>query len=138
MGKLFLIMLLLAFFLLLYIYTSTTYKGPTAIEMFAEASKLIPSDKIVVFQGNGIPDVPVEPSQPDQNDTSAPAVDGTDNGPRSKFLFAYNECKPECCGTAGGYACNGGCPCLTEEQKAFAYGRGKNNRPGKCYYDEGI
>lgn len=123
------------FFLLLYIYARKHQPGK---EFFVDSSdnKLIPTDKLVVVQGNGIPDVPIEPSKPDTNDNSSPSVDGTEEGPRSKFLFAYNQCKPSCCATSGGYTCNGGCPCMTKDQQKFAYSRGYNHRPNKCSYDE--
>ena len=80
---------------------------------------LIAPEKTVVVQGNGVPDIPIEPTAYDANDESAPSVDGTIDGPRSKFLFAFNECKPECCGSSGGYMCEGGCPCLTDKQKTY-------------------
>ena len=97
MGKLFLILLLLVFIMLLYVYVGSS----KTIEKFVDTAgaTLIPADKVVVIQGMGVPDVPIEPSQPDNNDSSAPVVDGAEQGPKSKFLFAYNECKPECCAT---------------------------------------
>lgn len=121
-GTYFLILILLVFFMLIYVFVggNTMQKS---VEYFYEDRKLIPADKLVVIQGNAIPDIPIESSQPDLTDPSAPTVDGTETGPRSKFLFAYNECKPECCSTSGGYSCNGGCPCITPEQKKFLFAK---------------
>lgn len=133
LSNIFLVAVLLMFFMLLYVYARKHYPGK---ELFAtEEAKLIPADKLVVIQGNGIPDVPIQPSKPDE-DPSAPSVDGTEAGPKSKFLFAYNECKPSCCAKSGGYACHGGCPCFTKDQEKFAFSRGYNHRPSKCSYDE--
>ncbi len=120
-GTYFLILILFVFFMLIYVFVGGT--SQKSVEYFYEDKKLIPADKLVVIQGNGIPDVPIDPSMPDMNDPSAPSVDGTELGPKSKFLFAYNECKPECCSTSGGYSCNGGCPCITEEQKKFLFAK---------------
>lgn len=120
----FLILVLIVFFMLLYVY-ATPRKVLVSEAFVAETGKLIPADKLVVIQGNGIPDVPIQASVPDSNDPSAHSVDGTLNGPRSLFTFAYNECKPECCQTSGGYSCNGGCPCLTDEQKNFMFNKCK-------------
>lgn len=133
-SNIFLVVVLLIFFMLLYVYTRKHNSGK---EYFIDSAdtKLIPANKLVVVQGNGIPDIPIESSKPD-NDLSAPSVDGTEDGPKSKFLFAYNECKPSCCATSGGYACNGGCPCLTKAQQKFAFSRGYNHKPNKCSYDE--
>lgn len=129
----FLILILLVFFMLLYIYIGNS----TAVERFTAAASyhLIPADKLVVMQGLFDPNVEYQPSTPDSNDPSSPAVDGTEQGPRSKFFFAFNDCKPECCATASGYTCNGGCPCLTAEQQRFAGSRGQNQKGEKCSFD---
>ena len=136
MSNIFLLVMLIFFFMLLYVYTRKHYPRKELFIDSSEQNKLIPTDKLVVVQGNGIPDVPVEPTKPDSSDISAPSVDGTEEGPKSKFLFAYNECKPSCCDTSGGYACNGGCPCMTKDQQKFAFSRGYNNKASKCSYDE--
>ena len=130
----FLILVLLVFFMLLYVYIGGPMSLQKRVEMFVE-NKLLPADNLVVVQGNGIPNVPIEPSEYDKSDDSSPIVDGTEKGARSKFFFAYNECKPECCKTSGGYSCNGGCPCVTQEQMKYAYSRGNNSRHKKCAYD---
>jgi hypothetical protein len=138
MSNIFLLVLLIFFFMLLYVYAR---KHSLSKELFIDSSseqkKLIPADKLVVVQGNGIPDLPLEPTLPDSSDTSAVSVDGTEEGPKSKFLFAYNECKPSCCATSGGYACNGGCPCITKDQQKFAFSRGYNlSSSKKCQFFE--
>lgn len=136
-GTYFLILTLLIFFMLLYVYVGGKPNVPkTSFETFEQSYKLIPPEKLVVVQGLGVPDVPIEPSKPDTTDVSAPTIDGSDNGPRSKFYFAYNECRPECCATSGGYSCSGGCPCLSKDQMKFGYSRGFNHRNAKCGFDD--
>lgn len=45
------------------------------------------------------------------------SVDGTPDAPRSMFTFAYNQCDPKCCSDQfGGYTCDRGCVCVTDEQ----------------------
>lgn len=51
-----------------------------------------------------------------------PSVDGTPNSPKSRFMFAYNQCKPECC--PGTYSCNGGCVCTNKNQVDYLNKRG--------------
>ena len=81
-------------FILLYFYAINI-----KIENFD--NKLFEKDKVIVIQGNGIPDVPIKPSEPDTIDT--------------RFNFAYNDCRLDCCKDSS-YSCNGGCVCLTPEQ----------------------
>ena len=33
------------------------------------------------------------------------------------FMFAYNQCRPECCPST--YSCDKGCVCTTEQQRKF-------------------
>lgn len=131
----FLIMILLVFFMLLYVYLGGPSKTP--LERFTTTTnyQLIPADKMVVMQGLFDPNAEYVPAIPDSTDPSSPPVDGTEQGPRSKFFFAFNECKPECCATSSGYSCNGGCPCLTTEQHSFAGSRGQNQKGEKCGFD---
>lgn len=44
--------------------------------------------------------------------------------PSEMFLFAQNQCKPECCGSS--YSCGGGCVCTTVAQRQFLASRGGN------------
>lgn len=130
----FLILTLLVFFMLLYVYLGGPNKRP--LERFTISdNKLIPADKMIVMQGLFDPNVDFQPSIPDSTDPSSPPVDGTEQGPRSKFFFAFNECKPECCSTSSGYSCRGGCPCMTSEQTKFAGSRGQNQKGEKCGFD---
>lgn len=55
----------------------------------------------------------------------APSVDGTLNAPKDMFMFAYNQCRPECCPSA--FSCDRGCVCLTDEQKKLLSYRGTNS-----------
>lgn len=41
------------------------------------------------------------------------------------FMFANNNCKPECCPST--YSCSGGCICVTKKQNNLLSGRGNNN-----------
>ena len=53
-------------------------------------------------------------------------VDGTNDPkkPRQMFMFAHNQCRPECCPSA--YSCDHGCVCTTEQQRKFINSRGNN------------
>lgn len=88
---------------------------------------LIPADKLVVFQGNTLPDLPNTAVKLD-NDESLPTVDGTTDTPRSMFALAFNKCDPSCCPST--YSCSGGCVCMTDKQYDFIGTRGSNNRSG--------
>lgn len=134
----FLVILILSFFMLLYFYIVGFSINFTKQERFAvyDDSRLLPADKIVVMQGLGNPDLPIQATEYDADDTSAPSVNGKEDGPKSKLVFAYNECKPECCASSGGYSCNGGCPCITKDQMNFIGTRGYNHKVDKCSFDE--
>ena len=45
-------------------------------------------------------------------------------GPDNLFIFANNQCKPECCGAS--LSCDGGCVCSTPEQRKMINQRGGN------------
>jgi hypothetical protein len=115
-GKYFLITLLLVFFMLLYAYVS--YKPRYRHESFSEASQwnLWPPETVVNIQGNGVPPEDLKPTQIDMTDPSTQSVDGTPDGPKSMFMFAYNKCDVSCCDKSP-YSCTGGCVCLTDDQK---------------------
>jgi len=143
-GSYFLISILIVFFMLLYIYFTPIQPiiieqvSRSPFETFSDSkgNTLLPRDKIAVIQGNGVPDQELTSINFDQNDPSAPSVDGTEKGPKSLFSFAYNKCSPDCCGDSGGYSCEGGCVCITDEQKKFFGSRASNNRYDRCSYDE--
>jgi hypothetical protein len=44
------------------------------------------------------------------------------------FLFANNQCKPECCGAT--LSCDGGCVCTTPQQRDLIAKRGNNRLSG--------
>lgn len=140
----FIIAVLIVFFMLLYVYAIPVQRN-TAIgkQTFIQKSnenyqdnELVPLDKVVFVAGNGVPDKQEGKIQFDQSDPAAQSVDGTENTPRSIFPFAFNKCDIKCCGDSGGLSCNGGCVCLTKEQKRFMSNRGYNNKINKCSYDE--
>lgn len=131
---------LFIFFMLLYVFASMpvmTYVVYAPVEKYQDndLNTLIPGDKLTVIQGNGVPDVKPPVIEFDTNDPSTTGVDGTNNTPKSMFMFAYNKCSPSCCGNSP-YSCNGGCVCLTNEQKKYMSNRGYNNKFNKCSQDE--
>lgn len=103
-----------------------TWLRATASERFSE---LVPPEKVIVYQGNGVPDQPVAPMTYDQHG-SFPSVDGTEEGPRSLFMMSFNKCDPSCCPST--YSCSGGCVCMTKEQQNFVGTRGSNNKGTQC------
>lgn len=76
----------------------------------------IPADKIALYQGTS---VPLDPK----------SVSGgyKPGGGESKFVFAYNTCKPECCKSSP-FSCNGsGCVCLEDKQVKYISSHGNNS-----------
>ncbi len=140
----FLIAVLIVFFMLLYVYvTPSVYPVLTSPkQMFTQRrekfknNELIPLDKIVFVQGNTVPDKDPGKIMFDQDDPAAQSVDGTPNGPRALFPFAFNKCDVSCCGESSGLSCNGGCVCLTDEQKRFFKNRAYNNKQDPCVSNE--
>lgn len=132
-NNFFVIAALIVFFMLLYVFIGAWYARnvEAATEKFSGAGvnhTLISPDKIVSVQGNGIPPTDNKVIEYDQLDPSMQPVDGVEGSPKSLFMFAYNKCDVSCCGDSGGYGCNGGCVCLTNEQKKFMSNRGTNNK----------
>ena len=86
------------------------------------ANERLISSRIYVPQGNSLPLGP-NTSLPV---SSGPTVDGTKNTPNDMFMFAYNECRPECCPST--YSCDKGCVCTTEQQRKFIGETRGNNK----------
>ena len=59
-------------------------------------------------------------------DSNGPTVDGTNKTPNNMFMFAYNQCRPECCPST--FSCDHGCVCTTEQQRNFINSRGITNK----------
>ena len=78
-------------------------------------------DKIKVNQFSHY--MPVSPSYTELQ-SLGPSVDGSHNSPENMFMFAHNECKPECCPST--FSCSGGCVCSTKKQIKFGKTRGNN------------
>lgn len=129
LRRLFLVSVLIVFFLLLYVYAAPKFfssssshkivvqeKHMETFKQFEEDNKLLSPYKVVYIQGNGIPDQEIKPIQFDQGDPAATSVDGTPDAPKSLFPFAFNKCDVSCCDDSA-FSCNGGCVCLTPEQK---------------------
>lgn len=91
--------------------------------------QLVSEDKPVVPQIEGPVEVRQGHSGPlksikanvgdDGNNVQNPQRDG------SKFIFAKNKCKGECCPSI--YSCSGGCICTTPEQNSLIQHRGGNH-----------
>ena len=64
-------------------------------------------------------------------ESNAPTVDGTLNAPKNMFMFAYNQCRPECCPST--YSCDHGCVCTTEQQRHFINSRGTPQIKDRAY-----
>jgi hypothetical protein len=81
-------------------------------------NELIPKKHLAVYQGVTANNIPLQ-SIHFEDDEMKPSVDGSPNGPKSLFMFAYNKVSPECClgERSGGYSTNGGCVCITDKQK---------------------
>ena len=58
------------------------------------------------------------------NVSNGPSVNGKKKGPKNMFMFAFNQCKPECCPST--YSCSGGCVCTTKNQRDYLKNRGNN------------
>ena len=51
-----------------------------------------------------------------------PSVNGNPDGPKKMFMFAYNQCRPECCPST--YSCDHGCVCTDKQQREYLARRG--------------
>jgi hypothetical protein len=83
-------------------------------------NELIPKKELAVFQGVSANNTPLQ-SLAFEDDEMKPSVDGSKDGPKSLFMFAYNKVSPECCQGKhnSGYSTNGGCVCMTDKQKQY-------------------
>jgi hypothetical protein len=125
-----LIFVIVIFFATVYIYSthSVVYTNPSQPPEYFKEGDLIPKDKIIVVQGNSLPELgDVQPIDFDEHE-SLPTVDGTKDGAKSMFMMSFNKCDPSCCPST--YSCSGGCVCMTKEQQNFIGSRGFNNKAG--------
>ena len=83
-------------------------------------NELIDPNKLAVFQGVTANNVPFKSINFEDSETK-PSVDGSPNGPRSLFMFAFNKVSPECClgSKSSGYSTSGGCVCITDKQHQY-------------------
>jgi hypothetical protein len=73
-------------------------------------------DKVALYQGSSFP---LDPEK---------VVGYKPEGGESKFVFAYNECRADCCKSSP-FGCHGsGCVCVDAEQADMISGRGGNRR----------
>lgn len=130
-GNYFVITILIVAFMLLYLYMDYY-----PIENFFNSStSFISADKLAVTQGIAVPDENPSPIMVDSTDPTLMTVDGTENAPKSMFMFTYNNKDMKCCKDSP-YSTNGGCVCMTKEQNNFISSRGKNNNQSPCAYNE--
>lgn len=87
-------------------------KPPCDVKLFSDVSFTTPT---------GLDSRYVE--DPDHS-KSFPSIDGTKKAKKSMFMFANNQCRPECCPST--YTCDKGCVCTTEQQRQFINSRGYN------------
>lgn len=137
-SNFFLIATLLVFFMLLYVYASKLYVPSQQTPVSGKVEKfnnngngLADPNKIVVFQGAGVPEQMPSSIKWDQY-AELPTVDGTPNAPKAMFMFAYNKCSPSCCGQGSPYTCSKGCVCMTDNQFNLVGSRGYNNKKQEC------
>ena len=83
--------------------------------------KLYKPSTLYTPQGNPFP---LKPKNTSLVNSNGPNVDGTPNTPNDMFMFAYNQCRPECCPST--YSCDHGCVCTNEQQRNFINSRGRN------------
>jgi hypothetical protein len=99
-------------------------------------NELIDPKQLAVFQGVTANNVALKPI--DFEDSSMkPSVDGTPDGPKSLFMFAYNKVSPKCCigEMSSGYSTSGGCVCMTDKQrKHFAENIKSLDQLDKCVF----
>ena len=84
------------------------------------ANEKLMINKMYVPQGTPLPLIPSSSGPV----SVGPNVDGTNKTPKDMFMFAYNQCKPECCPST--YSCDRGCVCTSKQQRKFLVGRGNN------------
>jgi hypothetical protein len=94
--------------------------------------KLYPLNDSLVYTPQGTPNNlrPIN-SVPAVYPATDLTVDGTPNAPKDLFMFANNQCRPDCCPSA--YSCSGGCVCVTRNQMEFIANRGNNNTGVQSY-----
>jgi hypothetical protein len=118
--------------LVLYLIYTIFLMRPAASDAYIEAFSLyenkkpekglyslIPQNKLAVYLGTGsVPTGQARVAPPEDPAEPGVSVSGALGGPKSAFLFKYNKASPSCC-LQGPYSTIGGCPCLTDDQKAM-------------------
>ena len=100
-------------------YSDLTLKPNNSI---SDQFPLIDPSNITVYQAHGIPLKDKHKQKPDPYLNDSPTVDGTKDGLKTNFMFAYNQSSPLCCPSP--YSTSTGCVCLTENQRNFIGNRG--------------
>jgi hypothetical protein len=116
------------------------YKLNLKVEQYEDQQKgslneLIDRKKLAVFQGVSA-NTEISKSIEYDDDDTKPSVDGSLDGPRSLFMFAYNKVSPECClgSRSSGYSTSGGCVCMTDKQKDYLEGAKSLENLDKCTF----
>ncbi len=83
-------------------------------------------DKVVISSPVG-DDIPLTE---DPVSYSFNTIDGSkeEGKPKQLFMFAYNQCRPECCPST--FSCDRGCLCTDPTQTEFINKRGNNHQGG--------
>lgn len=99
--------------------------GTTKKEHFTDTNiSLLNPLKTYLYQGTSVP-LTLSPIV-GYREHEMPSVDGQATSPKDLFMFAYNQCRPECC-HQNEFSCNGGCICITRKQKHWVSQRGHNS-----------
>lgn len=137
-GGIFLIFILLAFFMILYV--SFAHRSEEGFVQScqnktrrSQGDQLLDPERMEIYQGVSIPQK-YKPTRVDISDPLAPPVDGDEEGLRSMHMFSYNRCAPECC-IESPYSCDRGCVCITPKQYKFLDKRGDNRMPNGCDFE---
>lgn len=112
--------ILLLFIVAIIPFLTQTSENYSEVTNENNLNELIPQQKLAVFQGVSANNIPLK-SMEFEDDETKPSVDGSSNGPKSLFMFAYNKVSPQCClgERSGGYSTSGGCVCITDKQKQY-------------------
>ena len=103
------------------------------LKMRASSEVLLDPARTLAVQGHTVP-VAMDPAAGPgyELDPRKPPVDGTEAAPRSLAMFSFNKCSLDCCPGVGGYSCDKGCVCVSQEQRDFlAGGPGRARAAGK-------
>ena len=98
---------------------STWRHSPSNLPLYKPSSLYTPQGTpLPLVQDKNLKEIPYN--------SNGPTVDGTNKTSKNMFMFAYNQCRPECCPST--FSCDRGCVCTTEQQRQFINSRGINKK----------